>query len=197
MSSRHLTDDVEQSLTVPIVLTVQEAQITPNPATVFFSFYPCRMHWNRSAGYRNRRHDWPRIRAAIVDQPLIDDAQTALAEEISSASISLDGTLTFEGLTGSRATIDLPAAEEITASGLISFTWPSGSTWASAVSKTGRVPDTLTVSVDPNKRTADSQQAVLVLVGDERAGDSPTNVRLLPLNLICSNGRVYLPTIWK
>ncbi len=182
---------------VPIELTVRAAQITPNPATGYFDFYPCADPLEPSTlnisigGTVGLTYN-----AAIVDRPLIADAQAAVGGEFTAASIGADGLVTFEGATGDRATIDLPAPE-ISASAVASTTWPSGAAWATASSRTSQIPDTLTVTVDPNQRGADSQQAVLVLVGDERAGDSPTNVKLIPLNLTCSNGRAYLPNIVK
>jgi hypothetical protein len=186
---------INSPFTVPIELTVREAQITPSPATAYFDFYPCTDPFEASildisiGGTIGLTYN-----AAIVDRPLLAAAQATLGGEIAAANIGADGLVTLEGASGDRATIDLPALE-ISASAVTSTTWPSGAAWATAVSQTNRVPDTLTVTVDPSKRGADSQQAVLVLVGDERAGDSPTNVKLIPLNLVCASGRAYLPSI--
>ena len=183
--------------TVPIILNVQEAQITPSPAALYFDYHPCTDSLDATSmkisvgGTQGVTYN-----AAIVDRPLLDDARASLDGAITSASIDTDGFVTLEDRAGDRATIKLPAPE-IRASAVTSVTWPSGADWATAVSETSKVPDTITVSVDPNVRGADRQQAVLVLVGDERAGDSPTNVRLVPLNLICANGRAYLPSVLK
>jgi hypothetical protein len=106
-----------------------------------------------------------------------------------------DGVLVMEDSEGQQSSLTLPANPRLMAAGVDSITWPSDSPWVSATSETGIIPDTITLSVDPAQRRADTDEAVLIIVADKSAGSAPTNVRIVPIRLMCANGQVFLPAV--
>lgn len=180
---------------VPIVLTVQEAQITPNPESVWFMYRGCEAGLDPTTQILEiGGSDGVRYNAAIVDRPLLQAAQQTLDGEIYAAFMS-NGSLALEDNAGNRATVELPEYAEVSATAVTSTTWPSGASWVSATSATSQVPDEITLVATPTEAPQGLVQAVLVLVGDEQAGSAPTNVRIVPLNLICIVSDNYLPLI--
>ncbi len=85
------------------------------------------------------------------------------------------------------------AQEKITATIASSPSNPEPVDWAMAELHSDELPTVVTVTVDPQTRNADLEEAVLLLE-EQKVGGSKQSV---PIYLICANQLQYLPTIAK
>jgi hypothetical protein len=66
-----------------------------------------------------------------------------------------------------------------------------------ASSITNTVPAAITLTATPSQTVGTYAEAVLVIVGDARAGESPDNVRLAPITYVCASSEVFVPLILR
>ena len=130
--------------------------------------------------------------AAVVERPALDEVNGALVGDIAGATVTDDGEIVFRDHHGNRASIAVPLLTEVRAADI---TWPGTNTWATATSEDGEIPDVITVRVDPAAVDGNYKEAVLIVVGDETAGNVPTNVRQIPITSWCVTSQIYLPSI--
>lgn len=190
-------DIVNNPFSIPVVLTVEPARLDPTPSAAAFIYFPC----DDSATAREQRislngTSGVRYSAAVIERPVIEEINAALAGAILDVEFGADGTATFSDGVGNSMQVQVPAQAEISASAT-NIDWPTTSTWITATSQTGVVPDIITVGVDPAGITQAYQEAVLVIVGDESAGNNPTNVRLIAISTLCAADQDYLPYLIK
>ncbi len=189
---------VNQPYSLPLLLTVEPAAVELSTNAVSFTYPACETPEPRSRTLRVSGTPNVLYTATLVGLPTLESAEAALGNEIASARISADGaTMTLSDRAGNATQIDLASSVvrdgEIRAAAA-NVTWPSSVPWATAESS-GRVPDELTISVDPVERSSNFEQAILVLVADSSAGSVPDNVTLVPVSLICAQAQVYLPLL--
>ena len=186
-------DIINNPFVIPVELTVSAARIAANPSSAAFLYYPC--------------SDTPEVRelainltgtpgvtyqAAVVERPALDEVNGALVGDIAGATVTDDGQIVFRDHHGNRASIAVPSLTEVRAADI---TWPGTNTWATATSEDGVIPDVITVRVDPAAVDGNYKEAVLIVVGDETAGNVPTNVRQIPITSWCVTSQIYLPSI--
>jgi hypothetical protein len=189
-------DVLNSPFRVPVDFTVEVAAVRPNPESVSVIYYPCvEPLEKRQSLIQMDGSPGVVYNASIMDTPQVTGALAALNGEIVSAYIDDDGVLVMEDSEGQQSSLTLPANPRLMAAGVDSITWPSDSPWVSATSETGIIPDTITLNVDPAQRRADTDEAVLIIVADKSAGSAPTNVRIVPIRLMCANGQVFLPAV--
>lgn len=131
--------------------------------------------------------------AAIVAKPQVDAALAALGGAVAAAEVNDAGNLVLRAASGAEAEVELkrPFVKGMTPA-FAAADWPSAMPWVSASSEDGVVPDALTLTFTPANTTADFEEAWLILVGDERAGIAPANVRLIPIFYMCDPNQLYL-----
>ena len=189
-------DIVNNPFNIPVELTVEPARIQANPGAAWFVYYPCS---DGQSGLREQEitlsgSQGVTYNAAIIERPVIEDVNAALAGDILDVTFDAAGAATFRDGLGNSATVTLPAQPQVSASAT-NIDWPGTLTWVSASSQTGVIPDVITVTVDGDQLSQVYQEAVLVVVGDETAGNNPTNVRLIPISALCASGQSFLPYV--
>ena len=187
-------DVVNNPYAIPLQLTVIPAQITPNPGAAGFVYAPCEEPLGvRELSITLGGSQGVNYNAAIIERPLIEAAQAELPGDIVGGRFVRQA-LVLEDHLGNFVSVPLAGSAEI-ASSALTIDWPSGSPWIVSSSQTGVIPDVLTLTANPASRTADYQEALLVIVGDETAGSPPDNVHLIPLYLLCTDGQTFVPLI--
>ncbi len=131
--------------------------------------------------------------AAILDMPSFTAARKALGQTPQFGYIDEDGELVLRNSLGEEFQVALPAAVSPAASSAQS--WPSGVAWASAASAGNTVPDDIVISGDPTQVSGTSAEAMLVIIADERAGDTAENAVFVPINLLKAAGQIFLPYV--
>ncbi len=134
--------------------------------------------------------------AAILDLPTINAAQQALGGMPGFGYITDAGEIVLSNNLGETFTAQLAQPDR----GLLSAaatSWPSGVPWATAESTGNAIPDTLTVTVSPTLSSSAADTAVLVIIADERAGDTAENAVFVPLSLLKASGQIFLPFALK
>lgn len=189
-------DIVNNPFNIAIELTVEPARIEASPNAAWFIYYPCEDDLTEVREQRITLSGTQGVayNAAIIERPVIEDVNAALAGGILDVTFDAAGVATFSDGLGNAATVELPAQPEVRA-GATNVDWPGTLTWVSASSQTGVIPDIVTVRVDASQLTQPYQEAVLVVVGDETAGTNPTNVRLIPISTVCASGQNFLPFV--
>lgn len=187
-------DIVNNPFLIPIELTVEPARIQPSPDMLPFIYFPCAENLTEVREQRITLNGTQGVtyNAAIIERPVLDEVNAALAGPILDVTFDEQGRAQFRDGVGNEVTVVVPAQPEVTA-GAANIDWPGTLTWVSASSQTGVIPDVITVRVDPNTLTETYHEAVLVIVGDETAGNNPTNVRLITISTLCASGQNFLP----
>ncbi len=115
------------------------------------------------------------------------------------AEITEDGRVILYDASGAERSF--PALSRSLADAAVSdILWPSEVPWITeASSPTSTVPSSVSLTVDPTALGTDfdREHAVLVLVADTRAGSPPDNVAILPIMMMCAEGRVLAPTLLR
>lgn len=189
------TSVVNQPYKIDVALKVTAALLAVTPASLTFS-YPCTgtttianqsFTINGTAGLR--------YTAAILESPEVVAARSMLTGTIYNAYMADEKTLILRDEAGNEAPIDLSA--EILASST-QGDWPSGVPWLSASSRNFTIPDTITLSATRVPTgTTPSQDALVVIVADSRAGAPPGNVRIVDVSIFCASTTIHLPIIGR
>jgi len=130
----------------------------------------------------------------------IQAAQNALEDEVTAATVNDAGDLILYDGYDNRSTITsvFPDAEQrsaIRASSANEIIWSSSEPWVSASSLEGSIPDILTLTIDANEGKMGYQEAMLLIVADNRAGARPSNVRFVDMSLMCAQTQLLMPYI--
>ena len=128
--------------------------------------------------------------AAILDMPSFSAARKALGQTPQFGYISPEGELVLRNSLGEEFSVALPA---VSPSATGAKSWPSGVAWAGAASAGNTVPDSIVISGDPTQVSGSSAEAMLVIIADERAGDTAENAVFVPVRLLKAAGQIYLP----
>lgn len=187
---------VNAPFSVPIELIVEPAQLIASPAALVLPFVPaetCETADPVSQTIRIGGTRGVKFTATALDAPTFAEALAALNGEVSTAEVR-DGELILGNLEGFAASVPLPAGAEVTPAA-VNIAWPSSSPWLAISSATDTVDTTMTVTVDPQERSSNFDQAFIILVGDSRTGVPPSNVRVIPVALLCTDSQIQLPYI--
>lgn len=190
------TSVVNAPFNVAIELVVEPAQLVASPSWVMVPVVPaerCETADPVTQTVRIGGTSGVRFTATVLNAPTFEEALAALNGEVATAEIR-DGELILGNLEGFATSVPLAALAEV-APAAVNITWPSSSPWVAISSATDTVDTTMTVTIDPKERTQDFDLAYIILVGDSRTGVPPSNVRVIPVNLLCTDSQVQLPFI--
>jgi hypothetical protein len=76
-------------------------------------------------------------------------------------------------------------------------TWPSVP-WATVESASNVMPDTITITASPEQMTQQVENAILLVVADERAGVYPNNIKVVRVTAIRNvTDFIYMPNVYR
>jgi len=189
-------DVINEPLTIPLAIEVAPAAVTVSPASAGFVYFPCAAPFEANSQQLTiGGTSGISYTAAIMDVPTVTAAQERLAGSVTGGQLDARGELRLHDGFGNETRLRVPLRGEMSASDAADIDWPSGLAWVSASSASGQIGDTLTVTVDPSQLADDTvtQQAMLVIMADARAGDTPDNIRFVPISYLCAQTSISLP----
>jgi hypothetical protein len=172
-------DVINQPFFVTVEMTVNEAKFNLSASSVGFIFRTD----ETAAKVQNVAVDGlPGLRfsAALLAKPDYQAAVAALGETPNFGYVSEEGDVVLSNSLGEEYRIEVEGAAEVSAA---ANTWPSVE-WATVESNSNIVPATITITVDPADVVNMVQQAVLVVLADERAGSFPDNIRTAEVSVL-------------
>jgi hypothetical protein len=170
---------VNQPYYITVKLTVTPANIEATPGNVSFSFLDSAEPTTMTQTINVFGASGVTFSAAIAPYPEVSAA--ALPEVITSGRIDAAGRIVVQGRDGSEVVLAEQAVSAIP--------------WLSVSPEKGNVSALLTLSMYPDRLTEDFGRAYLVIIGDERTGTPPDNVRLVPITAIRASDMLYMPYI--
>jgi len=133
--------------------------------------------------------------AAILSQPEFNAAAAALGSTPTRAHFSPSGALVLgNGSSEYTTSLSRPAGEVQAAAAV---NWPSGLPWAFASSASATVKATISVAISPTLMTADAGRGVLLVLGDDRAGAYPDNLKKSEFAVVRTDTPIHLPIIFR
>lgn len=193
---------INKPYSVVVTFNVVDAQLTLDPTAVLFKYTgACTTTATLPAMTLDVKvGGTPGINftAGILDSPSVNAAIAALGGEVTGAHLNDTGNLVFRNDNG--GSIEVPLASPIPAAvsvASVAANWPSGVPWLTASSITNTVPSAIKLTATPSQTVGTYAEAVLVVVGDARAGEAPDNVRLAPITYVCASSEVLLPLILR
>ncbi len=136
--------------------------------------------------------------AAILPVPELGAAGAGpLPGKITGGEID-NGVMVLYDELGNSARLNTLSPASISASEAI--TWPHDVPWiVEATSPDAVVPSAVTLTVNPEVlgESFDLSQAVMVFVADTRAGSPPDNVKVLPINVMCAQDVIRMPSLHR
>lgn len=201
--------------TVAVELIVQPATIQTVPNAVSYLNFACtdavsqgpltmtlRVGGTAGLNYRAALLAVPAETAAAS----LEGAATLVDPAITGAEVNSAGDIVIYDAQGNTRTIPtgipagLAAGGDVSAAAVLTTAWPidSAINWVTSVtSDKTSVPSTIQIVMNPSVLGNNYKltQAVLVLVGDTRAGTPPDNVFLVPVYTMCVSDRALLPMI--
>src|SRR5690606_6997199 len=118
--------------------------------------------------------------AALVPAPAFQAAVRALGERPNFGYLTEDGDIVLSNAIGEEHRIEVTGDAQVSAAVV---SWPSVA-WATVESLNNIMPDTLTVTADPEQSNQQVERAVLLVIADERAGVYPNNIVAVPVAMI-------------
>lgn len=181
---------VNQPYFITVKLTVTAASFTISPNNIAFAF-ASGVNAAQSRGVAVTGLPNLNFTAAIVQSPDVQAAAEALGGLPKFGYLTPQGDLILSNWKGERHTISGLAPGEVSAAAV---SWPSGVPGISAASAGTVVPDTITVTVQPDSMNVDIARAMLIVIADERAGGFPGNVEFTSVLAMRNvDNQVHLP----
>ncbi len=185
---------------VSVVLTVEPATLLFQPGAAGFTYFPCEPPVNITStmeievgGTRGLT-----FHAAILPVPELGAAgATPLTGKITGGEID-NGVMVLYDEFGNSARLNTLSPASISAGEAV--TWPHDVPWiVEATSPRTVVPSSVTLRVNPFVLgdSFDLSQAVMVFVADTRAGSPPDNVKVLPINVMCAQDVIRVPSLHR
>jgi len=190
-----------QPYVVELSLTIVSAEVIITPQALIYSVYPCESPMDiQKSQIEVTGSGGVRYTATVMPRIAIQAAQNALEDEVTAATVNDAGDLILYDGYDNRSTITsvFPDAEQrsaIRASSANEIIWSSSEPWVSASSLEGSIPDILTLTIDANEGKMGYQEAMLLIVADNRAGARPSNVRFVDMSLMCAQTQLLMPYI--
>jgi hypothetical protein len=170
---------LNQPFYIPISLTVTEAKFSLSASNMSFVFRPD----ETAAKAQNIAvNGLPGLvfSAALLPKPEFQAAVAALGETPRFGFISEEGDVVLSNTIGEEYRIEVSEVTEVSAA---ANSWPSVE-WATLESDRNTAPATITVTVQPEDVPNSVQRAVLVVIGDQRAGTYPENIKIAEVTVL-------------
>ncbi len=173
-------DVVNKPFYVTVKLTVSAASFALNPAQSTGFAFRAGETVTQTLGISVQGLPGLKFTAAAVDKPAFRAAVKALGG-VPQFGYLVDGRLVLSNGVGGEYTISLEPTGRVSAAAV---TWPSGVPWLTVRSAGNTVPDTIVLTGDPTQMQALSEEALLIVVGDERTGTTPENIRIVEIRAL-------------
>lgn len=179
-------------VTIKLTVTAAAFNLSPGQRTGFA--FPAGDTMTRTVGINVQGLQGLNFTAAVVDKPSFRAAVQALGGT-PNLGYMVDGQLVLSNGIGREYTIQLRSEQTVSAAAV---TWPSGVPWLTARSTGTTVPDTIVVTADPTQMTGLTDEALLVVVADERAGVTPENLRVVEILALKEvTHQLYMPLLFR
>ncbi|MBI1296854.1 hypothetical protein GC175_18015 [bacterium] len=130
---------------------------------------------------------------ALMPQPPFDAAVEALGEEPSFGYRTEAGDIVLVNALGEEYRIEVPEDAQVSASATV---WPSVP-WATVQSTGNLMPDTITITATPTVMAQPREEAILLIIADERTGVYPNNIKVIPVIAAKDQFLNFLPRIGR
>ncbi len=185
-------DVINKPFYVTVKLTVTAASFALNPAQSTGFVFRAGETITRTLGVSVQGLPGLNFTAAAVDKPAFRAAVEALGT-VPQFGYLMDGELVLSNGVGGEYTISLEPVDQVSAAAV---TWPSGVPWLTVRSTGTTVPDTIVLTGDPTKMQALSEEALLIVVGDERTGATPENIRVVEILALKEvTHQIFMPVV--
>jgi len=182
-----LTSDNQQVVNQPyyitVMLTVTPATIEANPGSIGFNFLSNSEPTTMTRTVSVFGASGVQFSAAIAPAPAVQAAAIGAPNMVTSGYVDESGKVIIEGTGGQEFVLVDTATTAIP--------------WLSVTPERGTVSALLTLSMYPDQLVDDAGHAYLVIIGDERTGTPPDNVRLVPISALRATNQLYLPVIGR
>lgn len=191
---------VNKPYSIEVVLTVEPATLLFQPGAAGFTYFPCEPPVNITSTMEIEVGGTVGLsfHAAILPVPELGAAGAGpLPGKITGGEID-NGVMVLYDELGNSARLNTLSPASISASDVI--TWPHDVPWiVEATSPDTVVPSAVTLTVNPEVlgESFDLSQAVMVFVADTRAGSPPDNVKVLPINVMCAQDVIRMPSLHR
>ncbi|HRW09412.1 MAG TPA: hypothetical protein P5121_30130 [Caldilineaceae bacterium] len=172
---------VNQPYYISVKLTVTPATFETNPSSLGFNFLSTSAPTTRTQTINLFGAAGVRFSVGIAPFPTVQAAAVAEPGKVISGYTDDAGNVVVTGKNGQEVVLIDAQAEAIP--------------WLSVTPERGTVSAILTVSMYPSKMVEDVGRAYIVIIGDERTGTPPDNVRLVPVTALRANHQLYVPWI--
>ncbi|MEZ4867990.1 MAG: hypothetical protein R3C14_42070 [Caldilineaceae bacterium] len=174
---------VNQPIYIEVKLTVTAANIDPRPTSVSFSYPASQAPDSLSQNVSVFGTDGVKLSASVAPVPAVSAALAALRGEVRTGARQANGDLLLRDDLGNETII---SGEAIAANAI---------TWLSVSPDQSTIPVILTLTATPANQSKDYDEAYVVIIGDERTGQPPQNVRLIRVKILRANHQLLLPMV--
>lgn len=187
---------INKPLNLVVTFTVLPAQLTATPNALFASMPVSPTESvTQTMTIKLGGTSGTAYTAAILAAPAVAAASEQLGGAIVASELNDAGALVLRNADG--ASVEVPLPQVIRSAEATAESWPSGVAWATLTSGKTSIPDTLTVTFDPNQVEGDFDQAMIFIYPDDSAGTPPESLHLIPLYILRTASTNYIPSVTR
>ncbi len=176
---------------IPIKLTVLEQPFTVSRDRLVFAFPIQDPTTQQESVAVTSQFGALTYSTALMPQPPFDAAVAALGEVPDFGYLSEDGDIVLVNALGEEYNIEVPEDAQVTASAIV---WPSVP-WATVQSTGNIMPDTIIVTATAAQMASPRENAILLVVADERTGVYPNNIKIVEVTALRDQFFSFMPII--
>jgi len=194
-------DIINSPLTIPMEITILPSLLEVNPGSLSFVYNGCVPPHDLEPKALTLTVDGTigvRYNAVITDIPTVTAARRSLTGNALTGKLDESGLLQLSDGWGNASSIQTAHRGSLSASSVNSAA-PDDSDWLTVTPDFGTVEASITVTITPSAlpTTTTTAEALLIIVGDPSAGNTPDNMEFVPIQFLCASSDVYVPLITR